>query len=203
MVIQAGGESRRMGQNKALVPFLGKPLIQRIYERVAAVADEVLVVTNQPAVFEFLPARLVADVIPGKGAMGGLYTAVYEAANPIVGIVATDMPFVHAGLLRAEIDLLEREQADVVIPASASSWVGLEPMHAVYRKDTCLPAIQRAIDADQRKLIIWFPEVKVRVMTEDEVRAVDPELRAFLNVNTPDELMDAEALARRTDQTAS
>lgn len=203
MVIQAGGESRRMGQNKALVPFLGRPLIQRVYERVAPLADEVLVVTNQPGGFDFLPVRLVSDVIPGKGAMSGLYTAVYSASNPIVGIVATDMPFLNPDVLSAEIELLEREQADVVIPASESSWVGVEPMHAIYRRETCLPAIKRAIDTDQRKLIIWFPEVKVRVMETAEVQAIDPDLRTFVNLNTPDELRQAEELARRLDQSAA
>lgn len=199
IVIQAGGESRRMGQNKALVSFLGKPLIQRVFERVAPLADEIVVVTNQREGFEFLPARLVADVIPGKGALSGLYTAMYTATQPVVGIVATDMPFIHPGVLKAEIELLVKEAADVVIPTSTSSPVGVEPMHAVYRRETCLPAIKHAMDADQRKLISWFPEVKVREISEEEVRAIDPHLRTFLNLNTPDELKQAEELARRVD----
>ncbi|MCX8063463.1 MAG: NTP transferase domain-containing protein, partial [Anaerolineales bacterium] len=75
LVVQAGGESRRMGKDKALLPFLGKPLIQRILERLIPVVDEALVTTNHPERYGFLNVPLVGDVFPGRGALGGLYTA--------------------------------------------------------------------------------------------------------------------------------
>jgi molybdopterin-guanine dinucleotide biosynthesis protein A len=88
-----------MGQDKALIPFLGQPLIQRVKERVAKIADEVLVTTNNPEAFGFLQVRLVKDVIPGMGALGGLYTALYAASHPLVAVVACDMPFVNPLIL--------------------------------------------------------------------------------------------------------
>jgi molybdopterin-guanine dinucleotide biosynthesis protein A len=192
VVIQAGGESRRMGQNKALIPFLGRPLIERVIERVKPLAEELLVTTNQPEELGFIGCPLIKDVIPGKGALGGLYTALYAASSAIVVVVACDMPFVNPALLQAEIDLLIDLNADVVIPSSQE---GLEPFHSVYRRETCLPEIRNAIDTDQKRIISWFPAVRVRVMTAEEVGKYDPANQAFLNINTMEELAQAEQIA--------
>ena len=80
--------------------------------------------------------------------------------------------------------------------SSARSEEGYEPLHAVYRRETCLPAIEAAIDADQWKVIAWFPQVKVRVLTPDEIKRYDPSGLAFWNVNTPEEFSKAETIAR-------
>lgn len=192
IVIQAGGESRRMGQNKALVPFLGQPMIQRVVERLGGLGDEMLVTTNQPEAFQFLGLPLVADVLPGTGALGGLYTALLAAHAPRVLVVACDMPFVSPQLARLELDVLAAEGWDVVIPTTLE---GLEPLHTVYRRETCIPAIERALQEQKRRMISWFGDVRVRELSLEEVRVVEPELRAFMNVNTPEELAAAEALA--------
>ena len=142
VVIQAGGESRRMGQDKALLPFLGKALIRRVIERVGSLADELLVTTNRPEAYGFLNLPLVTDLIPGRGALGGLYTAMSAARKPLVAVVACDMPFASAALLAAQRDLLLATGSDAVIPQTGG---GTEPFHAVYRRDACLPAIQAAI----------------------------------------------------------
>jgi len=76
---------------------------------------------------------------------------------------------------------------------------GYEPFHAVYRRAVCVPAIQSAIEADKWKVISWFPAVKVRELTPAEVSAADPEGRAFRNVNTPEEFVEAERLAKLSD----
>ena len=191
--IQAGGQSSRMGEDKALKLFLGHPLIQRVVERLAPVADEVIVTTNHPAEYRFLDLRLVPDLKPGRGALGGLYTAIAAASYPLVAVVACDMPFASRALLQAASRLLVEEEADVVI---AKSEEGYEPLHAVYRRETCLPAIETAIEADQWKVIAWFPQVRIRVLTSDEVRAHDPAGLAFWNVNTPEEFSKAEEIAR-------
>lgn len=95
-----------MGQDKALLPFLGQPLIQRVIGRVRHLADEVLVTTNQPEGYQFLELPLIPDRIPDRGALGGLYTALDAAHFPLVAVVACDMPFVSPQLLSAEIDRL-------------------------------------------------------------------------------------------------
>src|SRR5687768_10691932 len=104
--IQAGGQSSRMGEDKALKSFLGRPLIQRVVERLSSVANELIVTTNRPHDYAFLNLRLVADLKPGRGALGGLYTAIASAAQPIVAVVACDMPFASGTLLEAASKLL-------------------------------------------------------------------------------------------------
>jgi len=192
--IQAGGASSRMGEDKALKPFLGRPLIQRVVDRLEPLADELIVTTNRPDDYAFLGFRLVPDLKPGRGALGGLYTAIASAAHPIVAVIACDMPFASPALIHSAMKIMDDEQADVVI---AKGEEGYEPLHAVYRREFCLPAIESAIDADQWKVIAWFPQVKVRVLTPDEIKHADPDGLAFWNVNTPEEFAKAEEIAQR------
>lgn len=198
IVIQAGGQSSRMGQDKALMPFLGRPLIVRQRELLTGLADELLVTTNHTAAYAFLGLPLYTDLLPGAGPLGGLYTALSAARGPLVAVIACDMPFVSAALLRAQYDLLTREEVDVVIPCSPN---GIEPLHAVYRRDACLAAVRTALDAGERKMTAWLPGVRSRVMMVDEVALVDPEFRSFINVNSPEELRQAEDLARKLAKT--
>jgi molybdenum cofactor guanylyltransferase len=191
--IQAGGQSSRMGEDKALKTFLGRPLIQRVIKRLTPIADEVIVTSNHLEEYRFLDLPLFSDLKPGRGALGGLYTAIASASYPIVAVVACDMPFASASLLETGSRLLVEEGVDVVIPQSEESY---EPLHAIYRRETCIPAIESAIDADQWKVIAWFPQVKVRVLTSDEIKQHDPSGLAFWNVNTPEEFAKAEKIAQ-------
>ncbi|HMX73956.1 MAG TPA: molybdenum cofactor guanylyltransferase, partial [Anaerolineales bacterium] len=192
VVIQAGGMSSRMGEDKALKPFLGRPLIQRVIDRLAPIADEVIVTTNRPDEYAFLGLRLIADLKPGRGALGGLYTAVASAAFSQVAVVACDMPFASDVLFEGARRLMVEEDADVVI---AKTDEGYEPFHALYRRETCLPAIEAAIEADQWKVISWFSKVKVRELLPQEVKAFDPSVLCFWNLNTPEEFAEAEKRA--------
>lgn len=191
VVIQAGGESRRMGANKALVKFKGKPLILRAVERLKPLADELLVTTNQPESLAFLHLPLVPDVLPGRGALGGLYSALNAARNDLVAVVACDMPFVSPALIQKEA-----EQAgdawDVVIPVTPQGF--LEPLCAVYRRSTCLPVVKTALEAGEMKVIAWFPRVRVLKFNPAEAIRIHPGCDPFFNINTPEELELAEQL---------
>ena len=192
VVIQAGGASSRMGEDKALKMFLGKPLIQRVIERMSPIADEIIVTTNRPAEYTFLNYRLIPDLKPGRGALGGLYTAIASAAHPLVAVVACDMPFASQMFFEGARRLMVKEEADVII---AKTDEGYEPLHALYRRETCLPAIESAIDADQWKVIAWFPQVKVRTLMPEEIKTLDPAGLCFWNLNTPEEFVEAERRA--------
>ena len=192
VVIQAGGMSSRMGEDKALKIFLGKPLILRVIERMTPIADEIIVTTNRPAEYTFLNYRLIPDLKPGRGALGGLYTAIASAAHPLVAVVACDMPFASQMFFEGARRLMVKEEADVVI---AKTDEGYEPLHALYRRETCLPAIESAIDADQWKVIAWFPQVKVRTLMPEEIKTLDPSGLCFWNLNTPEEFAEAERRA--------
>jgi molybdopterin-guanine dinucleotide biosynthesis protein A len=204
IVIQAGGQSSRMGEDKALKPFLGKPLIQLVIERLNRIADELIVTTNRPKDYEFLNTRLVSDLIPDRGALGGLYTAIASASHPYVGIVACDMPFASKSFFETATKWMVTEEADVVIPRikseAAEKSAGYEPLHALYRKETCLPAIEDAIQKDLWKVIAWFGKVKVRDVSDDEMKIIDPTGYYSWNVNTPDEFVKAEEIANNQNR---
>lgn len=196
VAIQAGGESRRMGQDKALLPFLGQPLIVRVLERLETLADEILVTTNHPQAYRFLSLPLYSDLQPGRGALGGLYTALNAASHPLVAVVACDMPFASAALLSAMRDTLLASQADIAIPVTAE---GSEPFHAVYRRNTCLPPVLQALQEGKWRVDSWFSQVQLYPLQPDEVRRYDPHGVCFWNVNTPEELKAAQQLAERLE----
>jgi molybdopterin-guanine dinucleotide biosynthesis protein A len=193
VVVQAGGQSRRMGSNKALLPFLGKPLIQRVIDRIRPVADEILITSNQPEDFEFLDLPVFCDLLPGYGALGGLLTALTISTSPVTAVVACDMPFVSADLLKHQAKILESGNWDAVVPKSPS---GYEPLHAVYRTQTCRQAVQQAIEVGEKKMIAWFPATKVYILKQEELDRFDPHERIFLNVNTLAEFQAAEQMAQ-------
>jgi molybdopterin-guanine dinucleotide biosynthesis protein A len=191
--IQAGGESRRMGNDKALLPFLGQPLILRLLNRLAWIADEMLVTSNQPENYRFLGLAPVPDIVQGVGALGGLYTALTAATHPYVAVVACDMPFASAELFLQELLLLRESGSDAVVPRLAS---GIEPFHAVYRRETCLPYVRQAVETSKRRVDAWFEQVNIRYMTAEEILPLDPDHMVFMNINTPEELKEVEQLAK-------
>jgi molybdopterin-guanine dinucleotide biosynthesis protein A len=181
-----------MGEDKALLSFLGKPLISRVIQRVAYLAEEILVTTNRPQDYRFLDLPLYGDLLPGTGALGGLYTALSVARGSLVAVVACDMPFVNADILALERDRINTTGNDLVVPRTED---GFEPFHAVYRRETCQLAVRQALEAGERKLISWYPSVKIEVLEREELLQFDPGKLAFWNVNTPEELHRAEQLA--------
>ncbi len=192
LVIQAGGESRRIGRDKALLPFLGKPLILQPLTRLAGIADEVLVTSNQPENFLFLGLHPVPDLLPGAGALGGLYTALSAAGHEYVAVVACDMPFASPALFAYELMRMRELAADAIVPRTAD---GIEPFHAIYRGEACLPHMRSALEAGKRRVDAWFKEVNIHYLDQAEISPYDPEGLAFLNINTLEELTRAEQIA--------
>ena len=189
LCIQAGGRSSRMGTDKALLDFGGKPLIQHVLDRLDSLSQETIITTNRPEGYRFLNLPLVPDVIPERGALGGLYTALKAASHPLVAVVACDMPFASPAILAACRDRLLADPAlDAVIPATEH---GLEPLHAVYRRETCLPRVAQAIADDQWRMISWHKAANIGTLPPQEVARLDPEGLAFWNVNTPEDFAAA------------
>ncbi len=179
------------------MPFLGRPLIERILERLSAIADEVVIVTNLPEGYRYLGMPLFPDVIPERGALGGLYTALKVATHPKIALVACDMPFASANILSAASDILQETEVAAVIPKTEH---GLEPLHAVYRRQACLPAVEAAIQADKWRMISWHQEVNIRYLSPKILKQLEPTGFTFMNLNTPDEFRQAEALENRINQ---
>jgi molybdopterin-guanine dinucleotide biosynthesis protein A len=198
LAIQAGGQSRRMGRDKGLVRLGGRPLVAHLLERLSGLADDVIVTTNDPEAYTFLGVRLVSDPVPGAGALAGLATALEAASGDRTLVVACDMPFVRLPLASHLLALASDH--DAVVPRLAGEF---EPLLAVYGR-ACLPAIQSCLASGQHRVISFFPEVRLRPVEDDELRLLDPDGRSFFNVNTPEDLLEAERmLVRETGASAS
>lgn len=195
LIVQAGGESRRMGENKGLKEFLGEPLIERIVKRLKPLGQKILIVAQHPAEYSFLGLPVFTDIQPGVGALGGLYTALSVAHTSFAAVVACDMPFVNPELLLYQWSLIQERGIDVVIPVGNE---GLQPFHAVYRVSTCLPAVQDAIGRDQKKVLSWLNEVVTYRLSIAEMRTFETYAMTFLNLNTPDDFEFAEKVARHS-----
>lgn len=177
-----------MGQNKALMPFRGIPLIQRVVNRVAPVAAEVNIISSKESDYLFLDLPVIPDRIPGKGVLGGIYTAFLVSKSPFVAPVGCDLPYISPHLLQVELDLIIKCEADVVIPESQS---GLEPLHAIYRRSTCLPLVEKALQDGDNRIVSWFDNAVIRIFSQSEITSVDPDPRIFLNINRPEEFTQA------------
>ena len=198
VVIQAGGESRRMGQSKALVPFAGRPLMCRMVERLSPVADELIITTNEADRLAFLhdsypslDIRLVPDIHDYRGALPGLHTALEAASNPFVAVIACDMVFASPRLVAEEAVAMQESGADVVVPVNKH---GFEPFHALYRRSACLPALDELLEMKEKRAQTLYDKVNVREFTQDEVFKAEPRGACFVNANTPDELRALEAI---------
>jgi molybdopterin-guanine dinucleotide biosynthesis protein A len=200
-IILAGGQSRRMGRDKAFIELGGKPIIQRALDAVRAVCTETIIVANDTETYARWGARVVSDVFPGKGALGGVFSGLQAAREVYALAVACDMPFLNVELLRYLVSLAPA--FDVVIPRAddpsaqsvrgdgrSTKRIGLHPLHAVYSKN-CLAAMETRLKAGDLRLI-GFPAT-VRVVEAEEIDRFDGGHWSFFNVNTAEDLIVAQS----------
>ena len=193
--IQAGGASTRMGTDKALIPFNGQPLVERLLNRFKPIAAELFIISNHPANFQYQNATVYSDLRSGIGALGGLYTALTYAKFDLLALIACDLPFANPNLIAWMVE----QMADAKLAAIYPKPNGLyEPVHAVYRRSICLPRVEKAINRGDRKLISWIEDTPVSEVPEQVLAQFDPLGRAFINVNTPQEFSAAELLESPT-----
>ena len=195
-VILAGGMSRRLGRDKALEPFEGESLIQRVISRMRQVGRSLLVVVNHPerAAELDLPDDIHAatDRYPGMGSLGGILTGLMAAQTEWSTFCACDMPFLSPRLYQHLIS--QRQGYDAVVPVIDGR---PEPTHAVYSR-ACIEPIRKRVIAQDLKISSFFGDVRVRLVPEDEVRLSDPDLRSFFNINTEKDLETALEMVHRT-----
>lgn len=189
-VILAGGQSSRMGANKALLDLGGETLIERVARQFTAWFPQVVVVTNTPDQYSFLNLPMAGDRIPGLGPLGGLEAGLTASRFAHAFFAACDMPFLSEDLVRYL--LAQAPDHDIVVPRIHGEF---EPMHAVYGRN-CLPAITANLDARRLKLLRIFDAVRVRVVEEPEILPFGDPAWLFFNCNTPEDLAQARARER-------
>lgn len=180
-IILAGGESNRMGRNKALLEVNGEPMIMTAYRRMNEIFDEVLLVTNTPDIYSFIPCRTIADIYPGIGPLAGIHAALSACTSARAFVTACDMPGLNPHLIR-ELCGMPRG-VDVVIPETPG---GLEPLHAVYDK-SCLPKMEEMLRAGERRILSFFELAQIRLVPRGRIAALDPGYISFRNINTPED----------------
>jgi molybdopterin-guanine dinucleotide biosynthesis protein A len=193
-ILAGGGATRFGGKPKGLEVVGGERILDRLARvMTTALGEPPLLVANAPEAAEWRPdLRTVKDVLPGAGALGGIYTAVMEAPAPVV-CVAWDMPFVAEPLIRALAEGLA--DADAMLPQSDGRR-GVEPLCAAYGP-ACGDAIAASLAENDLRAIGFHHRIRVGILPLDQVRALaDPDL-VFFNVNTADDLARADQLCRR------
>jgi molybdenum cofactor guanylyltransferase len=183
-VLLAGGKSLRMGRDKQHLVVGEQTLLQRGLTVLRSIFQEVLVVIAQDSSPLNIDARVVRDLVPHCGSLGGLYTGLMQADTPCIFVAACDMPFLNQAVITQFTD--QRATADIVMAKLADR---LHPMHALYGKG-CLPALEERIRARQLKIqdLLSQPSIRVRYITEADLQSIDPSWRSFHNVNTPADL---------------
>ncbi len=188
-IILAGGTSHRMGQDKALVLLHGRPLICHVVEALKKACDRILIVAQKQQDLSFSGIPVVHDIIPGFGALMGIYTGLKNAGTKYILVAACDMPFIQPSVLRC---LTTRAgDVDLVVPRINGY---LEPLLAVYSK-RCIGPIEKMIRCSEKCIYDFFSEVNVLEIQQKELQLLDPECRSFINLNTPHELDKAAGIS--------
>jgi len=191
-VILAGGKSLRLGQSKALQVIEGKSLIQWVVDRLAILSTEIIIATAHGEAIPCSSAvriKTVADIYPGKGPLGGIYSGLISSSSSRAIVVGCDTPFLSVSLLEYITQI--SSTFDVVVPRIKDK---AEPLCAVYSKN-CLAPIQELLEQDERQIIKLFSMVKVKYVGEAEINSFDPEHLSFFNINSQDDLDRAKKLA--------
>jgi len=192
-VLLAGGKSRRMGEDKRYLVVGEQTLLERGLEMLQSIFCEVLVVIAQDSPPLSIDARVVRDLVPECGSLGGLYTGLTQATTPYIFVVACDMPFLNQTVIA---QFTNRRTTDDIVIAKLDD--RLHPMHALYSK-RCLPALEQMIRARQLKIqeIVSQSSLRVRYVTEVDLLTIDPSGHSFYNVNTMADLEAARSLLLR------
>lgn len=187
-IVLAGGGGTRMGVDKRFLPLGDKPLLSWTVERLRPLVDEMLLVALDTAPFADWNVRAVTDHFAGQGVLAGMHAGLAAARGAWALVVGGDMPLLSPALVTAMLQLTSAADVDIIVP----EWHGeLEPLHALYRTATCAPAAEAVLRAGKRRIVAFYPQVRVQVFSHAEIARWDPEGLSFFNVNTPEDWVAA------------
>ncbi len=190
-IILSGGESKRMGSDKAFIKVGGETLIERVVTLFKEIFTEVIIVSNNIVAYEGLGVRVVSDVMDVKGSLVGIYSGLIHSNHPYSFVAGCDMPFLNKELIQYMISL--EGNYDILVPKVDGHY---EPIHAVYSA-RCVKCIERSIKNNNLKIIDTFKQLKIKTVDEDILRRYDPDLLFKANVNTKSDMAKAMALEKR------
>jgi molybdenum cofactor guanylyltransferase len=189
-VILSGGLNTRFdGKNKAFVSIGGRRIIDRLLEVFSDLFDDIILVTNHPDQFLRWDLTIVTDIFDLRSSLTGIHTGLFYANNPYAFFSACDTPFLNKELVEVLIEQIE-QKIDIIMPQTTA---GYEPLCAIYSK-RCLKSAEDHLHARKLKIQWALRSHRTRHIPEKELRQVDPELRSFFNINTPEDLARAEEM---------
>lgn len=188
--ILVGGRSRRLGRDKATFPLAGRPLARWLTDALSPLVHKCWLVSNQPLKHLELGLPLLIDVLPGRGALGGLLSVMLLTNGSHVFLSACDTPFVQPALLKAMLAQVRRG-VDAVVCRSSK---GLEPLPGLF---SCrlLPIIQTQIHSGDLRLRTLLNSCRTKILPPEEVRRADPHELSFININTAADAARAAEMA--------
>ncbi|MGD8799790.1 MAG: molybdenum cofactor guanylyltransferase, partial [Desulfobacterales bacterium] len=183
-VILSGGLANRYdGTEKALLRVGGKRILDRIYTIYRELFEEIILVSNHPEKFLEWDLLIVSDLFPIRSSLTGIHAGLFYSSNPYAFISACDTPFLKKEMVESVINRIEA-QIDIVMPETSA---GFEPLCAAYSK-RCLEAAQNHLEREKLKITKTFRKSRIKTISEKVLRKIDPELRSFFNINTPEDL---------------
>jgi molybdenum cofactor guanylyltransferase len=195
-IILAGGRSLRLGHDKVLEKIGNTSLLERVVSHIDSFSKKIIIVTAQERTFaplaKYPKVKIVSDILPGQGSLGGIYTGLLESSSFYNLVVAADMPFLNESLLHYMIE--KSDGYDFVLPRVNGLF---EPLHAVYSRN-CIAPIKSILEQGKKVIIELFDYVKVRYIEAEEVDRFDPEHLSFFNINTREDLELARKIAGGT-----
>ena len=191
-VILSGGLANRYeGIEKALLRVGGDRILDRIYAIYRQLFDEIILVTNNPEKFLAWDLLIVSDLFPIRSSLTGIHAGLFYMSNPYGFISACDTPFLKKEMVETIIGKIEAH-IDIVMPETTA---GFEPLCAAYSK-RCLEAAQNHLEQEKLKITKTFRKNRIKTISERALRKIDPELRSFFNINTPEDLARAEEMIK-------
>ncbi len=187
-VVLAGGKSRRMGTNKALLRLGNKSVIEHVVTRIADFVEDIYIIGNDADAYAFLGVPTISDRETGMGPLMGLYTGIISSKTPWVLAVACDTPFLEPRLIET---ILARPRDAVIIATEISAQA--QPLPALYEA-RCGELAKALLSSGRRALRDLLASAELSIIPEAEVRLVDPELRSFLDLDTVEDLQRARRL---------
>lgn len=190
--VLAGGKGKRLGVNKVALEVGGVSVLGRIIGVLKGIFPLIYLVTqgdnSLPGVVGDGVVRVVDDLLPGRGPLGGIYTALEYASKPYVFVMACDMPYPEPKLIHL---LLSRAPGwEAVVPRRGPY---IEPLFAVYSRET-RERIRKKLEGGRLKIHEVIDELQVCYVEEKEVAELDPAFLSFFNINTPEDLVEARRL---------
>ena len=187
-IVLSGGESRRMGTDKAFLKVDGVPMIEHVLRVLRTVVSRIIIVTNIPESYAAYDVEVVTDAYNKRGSLVGIYSGLLKSKDEYNLVVACDMPFLNSRLLSYMAG--QADSYDIVLPKVGEF---VEPLHAIYHK-RLTTIMDSHIKRDQLQIRGIFSGLNIRYITEEEIDRQDPERRSFINLNTPKEYKEATCL---------